>query len=217
MQHAFLLARRMLARQHGTKQIVMITDGEPTAHLMEDGEVFFNYPPVRATVDATLSEVLRLTREGIRLNTFALDATGHLRDFVEKITAAQSRARVLHDPGNPRGLRARRLHRAPALDGLVGEVVLVGLRLRWRTPGAPGALARPGLGPGGLVGRARRLGRRVGDGLWEARSPADGSCELCAADGAVGRGAAEVVHRAVGSGQPVPGAPRRYRDTDDAR
>ncbi|MGO9198811.1 MAG: VWA domain-containing protein [Acidimicrobiales bacterium] len=86
MQHAFLLARRMLARQHGTKQIVMITDGEPTAHLMEDGEVFFNYPPVRATVDATLSEVLRLTREGIRLNTFALDATGHLRDFVEKIT-----------------------------------------------------------------------------------------------------------------------------------
>ncbi|MHB8244404.1 MAG: vWA domain-containing protein [Acidimicrobiales bacterium] len=86
MQHAFLLARRMLARQHGTKQIVMITDGEPTAHLMEDGEVFFNYPPVRATVDATLSEVLRLTRAGIRLNTFALDATGHLREFVEKIT-----------------------------------------------------------------------------------------------------------------------------------
>jgi uncharacterized protein with von Willebrand factor type A (vWA) domain len=86
MQHALLLARRLLARQHGTKQIVMITDGEPTAHLMEDGEVFFNYPPVRATVDATLQEVLRCTREGIRLNTFALDATGHLREFVEKIT-----------------------------------------------------------------------------------------------------------------------------------
>jgi len=86
MQHALLVARRLLAREHGTKQIVMITDGEPTAHLMEDGEVFFNYPPVRATVDATLQEVLRCTREGIRLNTFALDATGHLRDFVEKIT-----------------------------------------------------------------------------------------------------------------------------------
>jgi len=86
MQHALLLARRLLARQPGTRQIVMITDGEPTAHLMEDGEVFFNYPPVRATVDATLQEVLRCTREGIRLNTFALDATGHLRDFVEKIT-----------------------------------------------------------------------------------------------------------------------------------
>jgi uncharacterized protein with von Willebrand factor type A (vWA) domain len=86
MQHALILARRMLASHPGTKQIVMITDGEPTAHLMEDGEVFFNYPPVRATVDATLSEVLRCTREGIRLNTFALDATGHLREFVEKIT-----------------------------------------------------------------------------------------------------------------------------------
>ncbi|HXY43361.1 MAG TPA: hypothetical protein VEH29_04180 [Acidimicrobiales bacterium] len=86
MQHALLLARRMLASHPGTKQIVMITDGEPTAHLMEDGEVFFNYPPVQATVDATLSEVLRCTREHIRLNTFALDATGHLREFVEKIT-----------------------------------------------------------------------------------------------------------------------------------
>jgi len=86
MQHALILARRMLASRLGTKQIIMITDGEPTAHLMEDGEVFFNYPPVRATVDATLSEVLRCTREGIRLNTFALDATGHLREFVEKLT-----------------------------------------------------------------------------------------------------------------------------------
>ena len=86
MQHALLLARRLLARHHGTKQIVMITDGEPTAHLLEDGEVFFNYPPVPATVEATLQEVLRCSREGIRINTFALDATGHLRNFVEKIT-----------------------------------------------------------------------------------------------------------------------------------
>ena len=86
MQHALLLARRLLARHHGTQQIVMITDGEPTAHLLEDGEVFFSYPPVPATVEATLQEVLRCSREGIRINTFALDATGHLRNFVEKIT-----------------------------------------------------------------------------------------------------------------------------------
>jgi uncharacterized protein with von Willebrand factor type A (vWA) domain len=86
MQHALLLARRLLARHHGTRQIVMITDGEPTAHLLEDGEVFFSYPPVPATVEATLQEVLRCSREGIRINTFALDATGHLRNFVEKIT-----------------------------------------------------------------------------------------------------------------------------------
>jgi len=86
MQHGFLLARRMLARQSGTKQIIMITDGEPTAHLLPGGEVFFNYPPVRETVDATLTEVARCTREGIRINTFMLDATGYLRDFVEKLT-----------------------------------------------------------------------------------------------------------------------------------
>jgi uncharacterized protein with von Willebrand factor type A (vWA) domain len=86
MQHAFLLARRMLARESGTKQIIMITDGEPTAHLMPGGEVFFNYPPVRETVDATLNEVARCTREGIRINTFMLDATGYLKEFVEKLT-----------------------------------------------------------------------------------------------------------------------------------
>ncbi len=86
MHHALLLSRRLLARQSGTKQIIMITDGEPTAHVMPDGEVFFNYPPVRQTVDATLTEVVRATREGIRINTFMLDATSYLRDFVERLT-----------------------------------------------------------------------------------------------------------------------------------
>ena len=86
MQHAFVLARQLLARHHGTRQIVMITDGEPTAHIQADGGVFFNYPPAPATVEATLLEVVRCSREGIRINTFALDATGHLRDFIEKIT-----------------------------------------------------------------------------------------------------------------------------------
>lgn len=86
MQHAFAMARRMLGRQSGTKQIVMITDGEPTAHVTESGEVFFHYPPVQATVDATLAEVNRCTRDGIRINTFVLDATGQLRRFVEVMT-----------------------------------------------------------------------------------------------------------------------------------
>jgi uncharacterized protein with von Willebrand factor type A (vWA) domain len=86
MQHGFQIARRLLARQHGTRQILMITDGEPTAHLTPAGDVFFNYPPVRETVDATLREVARCTREGIRINTFMLDPTPHLRTFVEKLT-----------------------------------------------------------------------------------------------------------------------------------
>src|SRR5256714_4161030 len=87
MQHGFMLSRRMLARQGGTKQIIMITDGEPTAHF-EPGmsEPFFSYPPVRETVDATLREVARCTREGVRINTFMLDATSYLKAFVEKLT-----------------------------------------------------------------------------------------------------------------------------------
>jgi uncharacterized protein with von Willebrand factor type A (vWA) domain len=86
MQHGFQISRRLLGRQTGTKQIIMITDGEPTAHIMRNGEVFFNYPPVRETVDATLTEVNRLTRDGIKINTFMLDATSYLRDFIEKLT-----------------------------------------------------------------------------------------------------------------------------------
>ncbi len=87
MQHGLALARRMLARQPGTKQVVMITDGEPTAHF-EPGmsEPWFNYPPMPETVDATLAEVNRCTREGIRINVFMLDATAYLRDFVEQLT-----------------------------------------------------------------------------------------------------------------------------------
>jgi len=41
---------------------------------------------VRETVDATLREVMRCTRDGIRINTFMLDATGYLKSFVEKLT-----------------------------------------------------------------------------------------------------------------------------------
>ena len=86
MQHAFLLSRQLLARQTGTKQIIMITDGEPTAHIEADGQVFFNYPPVPETVEATLREVARCTRDGIRINTFMLDANSYLKAFVERLT-----------------------------------------------------------------------------------------------------------------------------------
>jgi uncharacterized protein with von Willebrand factor type A (vWA) domain len=87
MQHGFLLARQMLAKQSGTKQIIMITDGEPTAHITPRGDVFFNYPPVQETVEATLREVVRCTRENIRINTFMLDADRSLKSFVERLTA----------------------------------------------------------------------------------------------------------------------------------
>ena len=57
-----------------------------TAHITPDGHPFFNYPPVRETVEATLREVLRCTREGIRINTFGLGADGSLRAFIEQMT-----------------------------------------------------------------------------------------------------------------------------------
>jgi uncharacterized protein with von Willebrand factor type A (vWA) domain len=87
MQHGFALARQLLARQSGTKQIIMITDGEPTAHITPSGEPFFSYPPVPETIEATMREVVRCTRDGIRINTFMLDATSYLTAFIERITA----------------------------------------------------------------------------------------------------------------------------------
>ncbi|MGA0863757.1 MAG: VWA domain-containing protein [Ilumatobacteraceae bacterium] len=86
MQHGLRLARQLLTGQSGTKQIIMITDGEPTAHITGSGQVFFNYPPVRETVEATLKEVVRCTKDQITINTFVLDATGPLRRFIEQIT-----------------------------------------------------------------------------------------------------------------------------------
>jgi uncharacterized protein with von Willebrand factor type A (vWA) domain len=84
MQHALLLARKQLARQSGTKQIIMVTDGEPTAHI-EGGEAYFQYPPSPVTIEETLKEVMRCTREGIRINTFMLDESYYLRSFVEQM------------------------------------------------------------------------------------------------------------------------------------
>jgi uncharacterized protein with von Willebrand factor type A (vWA) domain len=86
MAHGLMIARKLLANKSGTRQILMITDGEPTAHLRDDGEVFFSYPPAQETVDATLRQVLSCTRDDIKINTFMLDASGYLKDFVEKMT-----------------------------------------------------------------------------------------------------------------------------------
>ncbi|MGQ0520234.1 MAG: vWA domain-containing protein [Actinomycetota bacterium] len=86
LQHGLALARRLLAARPGRRQIILVTDGEPTAHVRPDGEVFFHYPPVRETVDATLVEVNRCTREGVRINTFMLDADRALTSFVERLT-----------------------------------------------------------------------------------------------------------------------------------
>ena len=100
MHHGLKLARQMLGNQTGTKQIIMITDGEPTAHITPSGQVFFNYPPVRETVEATLKEVMRCTKDNIRINTFVLDATSSLRHFIEQMTQINHGRAFFTDPEN---------------------------------------------------------------------------------------------------------------------
>lgn len=85
MQHALLLAEKLLAKhQGGTKQIIMISDGEPTAHL-ERGQAQFAYPPTPQTIRATFRAVRHCTQRGIAINTFMLEESPYLRAFMDEI------------------------------------------------------------------------------------------------------------------------------------
>jgi uncharacterized protein with von Willebrand factor type A (vWA) domain len=95
LQHALILARKMLAHQQGTKQIILVTDGEPTAHIVNDPggvgyDVFFNYPPVPETLEVTLAEVMRCTKAGITINTFLLDPDQGLWGFMNQMARINS-------------------------------------------------------------------------------------------------------------------------------
>lgn len=86
MQHALILAEKMLAKhQQGSRQIIMITDGEPTAHL-ENGRPIFAYPPTPTTISKTLKAVRSCTTRNITINTFMLDQSFYLKAFVEQMT-----------------------------------------------------------------------------------------------------------------------------------
>lgn len=85
MEHAFNLAGRLLAKSpDADKQVLLVTDGEPTAHL--EGEyVFFNWPPVRETIEKTFKEALRLARSGVTMNIFMLERSPGLSAFVDRL------------------------------------------------------------------------------------------------------------------------------------
>ena len=85
LQHALALGRHLMRHERGERQIVVVTDGEPTAHLTATGEPFFAWPPVQETLDKTMAEVLRCTKAGIKINTFALDVERSQFPFVEQI------------------------------------------------------------------------------------------------------------------------------------
>jgi uncharacterized protein with von Willebrand factor type A (vWA) domain len=85
MHHAFLLARRVLADDpRPVKRVIMVTDGEPTAHL-EGGRSIFNWPPVPETLEVTLREAMRLARADIELDVFLLEDAPGLVAFAERL------------------------------------------------------------------------------------------------------------------------------------
>ncbi|WP_405094571.1 vWA domain-containing protein [Micromonospora sp. NBC_01412] len=95
LQHALRLAGRHLRRHPGAEPVVLVvTDGEPTAHLdPDDGEAYFHWPPLPETIEATIREVDRLSRAGATLNLFMLGDDQGLRRFVDAV-ARRSRGRV---------------------------------------------------------------------------------------------------------------------------
>jgi uncharacterized protein with von Willebrand factor type A (vWA) domain len=94
LQHALLLARRHLTRHRDAQPIVLVvTDGEPTAHLERNGEALFSWPPLPETVTLTLAEVDRATRSGVTLNIFMLGEDPQLVAFMNEV-ARRNRGRL---------------------------------------------------------------------------------------------------------------------------
>jgi uncharacterized protein with von Willebrand factor type A (vWA) domain len=103
LQHALRLAGRHLRRHpDGEPVVLVVTDGEPTAHLTETGDAVFSWPPTRDTVAATVAEVDGLTRFGAAINTFMLGEDPGLRRFVDAI-ARRNGGRVFTPSGDRLG------------------------------------------------------------------------------------------------------------------
>jgi uncharacterized protein with von Willebrand factor type A (vWA) domain len=103
LQHALRLAGRHLRRHpDGEPVVLVVTDGEPTAHLTETGTAVFSWPPTRDTVTATVAEVDGLTRFGAAINIFMLGEDGGLRRFVDAV-ARRNGGRVFTPTGEGLG------------------------------------------------------------------------------------------------------------------
>ena len=95
LHHALVLAGRFLDRRPEQDPVVMIvTDGEPTAHLRRDGSSDFDWPPSPETLELTLAEVDKMTRRRAVLNVFMLAEDERLTAFVEEV-ARRNGGRVL--------------------------------------------------------------------------------------------------------------------------
>ena len=86
LQHALMLAGRHLDRHADAEPIVLVvTDGEPTAHIEPGGRPWFEWPPLPRTLELTLAEVLRLTKRNAIINVFMLDEEPRLIRFVQTL------------------------------------------------------------------------------------------------------------------------------------
>jgi uncharacterized protein with von Willebrand factor type A (vWA) domain len=86
LQHALRIAGRHLRKHPGAEPVVLVvTDGEPTSHLLDDGEAFFDWPPRRETIEATIAEVDEITRYGATINLFMLGDDPGLRRFIDAV------------------------------------------------------------------------------------------------------------------------------------
>jgi uncharacterized protein with von Willebrand factor type A (vWA) domain len=118
LHHALVLAGRYLDRRPEHDPVVLIvTDGEPTAHLRRDGQSKFVWPPAPETLELTLAEVDKMTRRHATLNVFMLAEDERLSAFVDEV-ARRNGGRVLRAMPERLGefvvrdfLRARRTSR----------------------------------------------------------------------------------------------------------
>lgn len=107
LHHALLLAARHLRRHPDAVPVVLVvTDGEPTAHLEPDGHSYFNWPPDMRTLAVTMAQVDALAKLGASVSVFILGEDPRLAAFVD-LMARRSGGRVI----------------APDLDGLGAAVV----------------------------------------------------------------------------------------------
>ena len=101
IQHGLELARKLLGKEKTqNKQIIIITDGEPTAHL-EEGQLNYQFSPGAKTLQMTLREVENCSRQGITINTFMLGESNLNNAFITRI-AKINKGRVFF--ANPDGL-----------------------------------------------------------------------------------------------------------------
>lgn len=95
LHHALLLAGQFLDRHPGSQRIVMVvTDGEPTAHLTSEGEGWFSWPPSADTINATVAQVDRMTRRRVPISWFRLGDDPGLAQFLDHM-ARRNSGRVL--------------------------------------------------------------------------------------------------------------------------